>query len=116
SPRAATPAAAPPARRHFWQRTRPSEDAEPAASLAPEHVLAGLAPQEPVACFFCGRPLTPDQAEVGAVALGGLPLEPLVCQRAAAVAAQAAVTSSAVATTPKCWSMLRSVASCSSWL
>jgi hypothetical protein len=80
--RAATPA--PSARRHFWQRGQPNEDAEPPASLDPAHVLAGLTPQEPLACFFCGRPLAPDQAEVGSVALAGLPLQPLVCHRHAA--------------------------------
>jgi hypothetical protein len=83
-PASAAPSPATPARRHFWLRARPSADAEPAASLDPEHILAGLTPQEQIACFFCGRPLRSDQAEVGSVALAGLPLQPLVCHRHAA--------------------------------
>ncbi|HZR97105.1 MAG TPA: hypothetical protein VFE37_00275 [Chloroflexota bacterium] len=85
--RAAAPPPAAPTRTHWWQRGRPAAEAEPAASLAPEHVLAGLTPQEPIACFFCGRPLAPEQAEVGAVALGGFPLRPLACHRDAALLA-----------------------------
>jgi hypothetical protein len=87
-PEASLPTGAPaapagPGRRHFWQRGRPSADepAEPAASLSPDRVLAGLTPQEPVACFFCGLPLRPEQVEAASVALGGLPLQPLTCHR-----------------------------------
>jgi hypothetical protein len=84
APQAAPPAApAARANRFFWQRGQSSADAdaEPPASLSPEHVLAGLTPQEPVACFFCGLPLQPDQLEIASVALGGLPLQPLTCHR-----------------------------------
>jgi hypothetical protein len=51
------------------------------ASLAPEHVLAGLQAEAPLACFFCGCPLKPALAQVGTVALAGAPLRPLLCPR-----------------------------------
>ena len=85
-PVAASAAPAAPGRGRWWQR-RPRAAGEPLASLSPEHVLAGLTAQEPMACFFCGLPLRPEQAEVGAVALGGLPLRPLACHRHAALLA-----------------------------
>jgi hypothetical protein len=57
-------------------------------SLAPDRVLAGLAPEQPRACFFCGCPLRADWAEVAAITVHGSGLRPLVCHRhAVAVAA-----------------------------
>jgi hypothetical protein len=60
---------------------------EAPGSLAPEHVLAGLQPKAPLACFFCGCPLTPALVQVGTVALAGAPLRPLLCARHAAALA-----------------------------
>jgi hypothetical protein len=72
----------------WWPRRGASAEPEPTASLDPERVLKGLAPQEPIGCFFCGHPLQPRDAQVGTVPLAGRPLRPLLCpQHARALAA-----------------------------
>jgi len=71
-------------RRGWFGRKARSGAATPTASLAPEHVLSGLRPEEPLACFFCGCPLGAHQVQVGRVALAGQPLQPLLCARHAA--------------------------------
>ncbi len=83
------PAPQPPrSRLLWWPRRGTSAEPEPTASLDPERVLKGLAPQEPIACFFCGHPLQPRDAQVGTVPLAGRPLRPLLCpQHARALAA-----------------------------
>jgi hypothetical protein len=87
-PAAAEPEA--PATRTRWgwfgPKTEPVTPRE-SASLSPEHVLSGLRPEEPLACFFCGCPLRANQAQVGRVALAGQPLRPLLCARHAAALA-----------------------------
>jgi hypothetical protein len=70
----------------FGRKVDPAEPL-PTASLAPERVLAGLQPEQPLACFFCGCPLLPHQAQVGRVALAGSPVRPLLCARHAAALA-----------------------------
>jgi hypothetical protein len=81
APSPAPPPAAPPTGGRWWQRRQQASTAEPAASLDPEHILKGLARQDPLGCFFCGRPLGPRDVEIATVPLAGLPVRPLVCPR-----------------------------------
>jgi hypothetical protein len=50
--------------------------------------IAKLPPEDPVACFFCGRPMSMTDAKVVSVVLGGIPLSPLLCERHARALAQ----------------------------
>jgi hypothetical protein len=88
TPTAGEPEAPPMRTRRGWfGRKTLSGAALPPASLAPEHVLSGLRPEEPLACFFCGCPLQANHVQVGRVALAGQPLQPLLCARHAAALA-----------------------------
>lgn len=61
------------------------------AAAPPGAVALDLPREQPVACFFCGRPLLPARARVGAFTLDGAPLRPIVCEpHAAALAANQA--------------------------
>lgn len=70
----------------FGRKTEPVRP-RAVASLNPEHILSGLRPEQPLACFFCGCPLRASQVQVGRVALAGQPLRPLLCARHAAALA-----------------------------